>query len=110
MSDLDKMDAKHKAQLSLAIAAEMFLVAANEALEAKYPGRAAENRALLDAGKAHVVISIQMGSAQIRSALGIVEPVFVDVLPDAEMTLQSSIAAAFGSADEVRITDLRTMN
>jgi len=108
--DVEKMDGKHRALLALTVAAEAFFVATNEALESRFPGRGVQNRTLLDEGKAHLCISIQCGSGQVRAALAMVEPEFVKTLEAPELELNGPLAAIFGDPEKVRMIDLRKLN
>ena len=106
---LDEMDHKQKALLSLKLAADTFFLVALAEL-AKFPGRAAQNRELVDGGQAHLAISIQVSSTELRAALAVVTPVFVDVLADPEMTLYAPIAAIIAAPEKVSIVDHAKLN
>ena len=108
--ELEKMDGKHRALLALTVAAEAFFVATNEALEAKFPGRSAQNRALLDEGRAHLCVSVQCGSGQVRAAIGLVQPEFVKTLEAPEMELNGPLSAIFGDPEKARMIDLGKLN
>ena len=108
--DPNKVDRKHAALIALTTAAEAFLEATNAALEEKFPGRGAQNRALLDEGRAHLCISLQCGSGQVKAALALCTPEFVTVLSDAEMELSASIASIFGDPERVSVVNLASLN
>lgn len=104
------MDPKQKALAALTMAAEVFFRVTCEELEKKYPGRAQQNTDLIAAGEAHVAISIQSSGKELRAALALVRPEFVDVLSSSEMRIAGPIEAAFADPEKLSIVDLRTLN
>ncbi|MGH8672806.1 MAG: hypothetical protein ACREVG_00695 [Burkholderiales bacterium] len=110
--DLDKMHPNHAVLRAALTTAEAFLEATERALDAKYPGtgRGAQARAMLDAGTAHLCISIQAGSGRCEAALALVAPAFGKTLENPEMVLKASIASIFGDPEAVEIVDLGKLN
>ena len=104
--DIDGMSPMQKALLALTVAAEQFFTATCAALDEKHPGRGAQDRALLDEGRAHLCISIQAGSGRVEASLALVAPEFVKTLAAPELTLYGSLASIFGDPGEVKITDI----
>ena len=105
-----RMDGKQKALFALLTAAETFLTVTNDALEAKHPGRGQENRDMINQGKAHLLISIQAGSGEIKCDLALAEPEFRETISAPEMTLRASIRSVFGDPDAVQIVDRGKLN
>lgn len=110
--DLERLNPKHKALLALVASAQAFLDATAAALDEKYPGtgRSKDARDLLDQGKAHLAISVQMGSGRVVAALALVHPQFVTTIETPDMTLNASLASVFGDPEAVTITDLGKLN
>lgn len=111
MNEKDEMDGKQKALLMLTMAAQGFFNATLAELEAKkLPGRAQSNRVLFEDGLANICISIQLNSKEIRAALAMVKPEFIDVLSAYELKLCGPLAAVFGDCEEVSMIDLGKLN
>ncbi|MCC6611173.1 MAG: hypothetical protein IT515_16065 [Burkholderiales bacterium] len=110
MSQFDDMDPKQKALAALTLAAEVFFRVTLIELDRRFPGRAQQNRDLVDRGEGHVAISIQTNGTELRAALALVTPEFVDVLEPCEMRLQGPVTAAFGDPDKVSIVNLAKLN
>ena len=111
MSELDQMDAKQKALLMLTLAAQGFFNATLAELKAKkLPGRAQSNRVMFEDGLANICISIQLNSKEIRAALAMVKPEFIEVLSAYELRLCGPLTAVFGDPEEVAMTDLGKLN
>jgi len=108
--NVEKINRKHAALVALTVAAQNFLLVTAMERDERQPGVGKEITDAVQDGRAHVAISIQLGSGHVRAALALVQPEFVRTLESPEMELYGPLTAVFSDPEAAHVVDLAKLN